>query len=153
MRRFTNITFVILSSIYNCAHADPAGGILKCQIEAAFSLLFSTRSVSCIFYQPGSNRQERYKGSLTRFGADIGISGVISATLLVRASDDQLLQGGLSGSYRGVVVDASAIAGAGVALSLREASKNISLDLQGQYQFGGVSVGISRVGLQLESAN
>jgi hypothetical protein len=98
------------------APADAAGvkvGTLSCHEAGGWGFVFgSSRSIRCVF-TGGGGRVERYQGSISKFGVDIGYqqSGVI--VWAVVAPNDHPSHGALAGHYGGATAGASVGVGLG----------------------------------------
>lgn len=96
------------------ANSSPAKvGFLTCNTSSGWGFVFgSSRSVKCE-YLPTQGAPERYTGSITKFGVDIGYlsSGVMAWAVL--APQTTVAPGSLAGSYAGVTGSAAFGVGAG----------------------------------------
>ena len=112
------------------APAQAAGvkvGVLTCNVDSGWGfILGSSKDVNCV-YSPGAGPSERYTGTISKFGVDIGfqqncviIWGVIAPTATVQP-------GALAGSYAGATGGASVGAGAGANVLVGGSNKTISL--------------------------
>lgn len=89
-------------------------GTLRCDVSAGLGLIVtSSREMHCLF-QPSHGRREHYRGTIRRFGLDIGATtrgvmvwGVIAATR-------KPSRGALAGEYVGATAEATAGVGLGV---------------------------------------
>jgi len=103
-------------------------GYLTCHVDAGWGFIFgSSRELDCAYaLQPGYT--EYYRGSITKFGADIGYlqSGVILWAVL--APTTNLGQGALAGHYGGAT--ASAALGVGAGANVLVGGFNSSIALQ-----------------------
>ncbi len=88
-------------------------GFLSCNVASGWGLIFgSSRELDCTF-TPTSGEPEQYKGSISKFGADIGYvqSAVILWTVL--APSTTVGKGALAGHYAGATASATVGIGAG----------------------------------------
>lgn len=134
------------------ATAQPTGyleaGVLNCTVAGGTGFVFgSSKSLSCTF-QAGQ-RRESYRGTINKFGIDIGgtATGVISWGVFVSKGD--LAPGGLAGNYGGVSGEATV--GIGLGANALVGGSNRSIVLQpfsvGAQQGLNLAVGIA--GLEL----
>ncbi|MEX2649467.1 MAG: DUF992 domain-containing protein [Alphaproteobacteria bacterium] len=93
-----------LGALAGPAVAQDAGvkaGFLTCDVEGGVSFIFgSSRDMTCV-YSPSAERAERYKGTISKFGVDIGY--VSSAVIVwgVIAPTTDVAPGALAGEYAG----------------------------------------------------
>jgi len=66
-------TAIPLASSVDAADAGARAGYLKCDVAGNLSFIFgSSRDITCV-YQPGNSRRaDIYKGTIKKFGVDIG---------------------------------------------------------------------------------
>jgi hypothetical protein len=126
MRKFTLalVAFAALAvtlSAVPSARADEATtkvGYLSCNVASGWGIIFgSSRDLDCTFTSAvaGYPEVEHYKGSITKFGADIGYlaSGVILWTVFAPAHEVSHKTGLLAGHYGGGTASATVGLGAG----------------------------------------
>ncbi len=116
------------------AFAAPAGaqggvkvGTLTCNVSSGWGFVFgSSRALNCTFAGPG--RIEYYRGSISRFGVDIGYTagGVLIWTVIAPTAN--LAPGSLAGGYAGGT--ASATVGVGVGANALIGGSGNSVTLQ-----------------------
>ena len=104
-------------------------GYLNCQVSKGWGIVFgSSRDLACT-YTPmtGKSEVEHYKGSINKFGADIGYlkSGVILWTVV--APSKSLQPGALAGNYAGASASVTPGYGAGVNALVGGMDKSIAL--------------------------
>jgi hypothetical protein len=107
------------------AASGVAAGTLTCNESSGIGFIFgSSRSLSCTYSGTG----ERYVGSISKFGVDIGYvsGGVIVWTVFAPTS--RLGRGELAGNYAGAT--ASATVGVGVGANALVGGNNNSIALQ-----------------------
>jgi hypothetical protein len=109
------LVVVGLAGLPAMALAGPSGakaGFLTCNTASGWRFVFgSSRSVECE-YTPTSGPTERYTGSITKFGVDIGYLSSAVMVWGVLAPSTTLAPNSLAGTYAGVT--GSAAFGAGV---------------------------------------
>jgi hypothetical protein len=94
--------------------AGPSGvrvGTLSCREAHGWGyVLGGSRHVSCAF--DGNGRSERYSGSLSKYGVDIGYHGAGTLVWAVFAPTSNIRRGDLAGHYAGVTGGAAVGVGA-----------------------------------------
>lgn len=99
------------------AYAEEGGtavGTLNCNVAGGWGyILGSSKELNCTFSPSGGGEVERYKGSITKIGADIGYTkgGILVWAVLAPTTD--LEPGALAGEYGGVSAEATVGAGVG----------------------------------------
>ena len=97
------------------AHAQSGGvkiGTLSCDVSSGWGFIFgSSRDVKCVF--SGEGRVEDYKGTINKYGVDVGYqrSGVMLWGVF--APTGEVKPGSLAGSYGGATAGASVGVGLG----------------------------------------
>ena len=87
-------------------------GTLTCHQASGFGMILgSTRSVRCIF--SNGEHEERYHGSITKAGVDIGFQGAGTLVWSVIAPHYDTPRGALAGHYGGVSAAATVDVGLG----------------------------------------
>ena len=104
-------------------------GFLKCEVAGNMSFIFgSSRDISCI-YDAGSNHPiDHYKGTIKKYGVDIGYqqNGVIVWGVV--APSDYVGPGALAGDYGGI--SAALAVGLGVGANALIGGSNNTIALQ-----------------------
>ena len=102
------------------AQADerPGGvriGTLTCHEASGWGFVFgSSHRVRCVFSgNADRGRPERYEGSISKFGVDVGYQGSAVIVWAVFAPTDHLGRGDLGGHYGGATANAAVGVGAG----------------------------------------
>ena len=120
--------------------AGPAGageagvkaGFLTCNVSSGWGFIFgSSRDVNCTFSPSTTGdpaKQERYKGKIMKFGADIGYVHAAVMVWGVFAPAADVKPGALAGQYAGAT--ASATAGVGVGANVLVGGFNNTITLQ-----------------------
>ena len=89
-------------------------GTLRCNVSAGLGLVItSSRDMSCTF-RPTHGKREAYRGTIRRFGLDIGATSRGVLIWGVVAGERGPVRGALAGDYVGVAAEASAGVGLGV---------------------------------------
>ena len=102
-------------------------GVLNCNVEGGWGfILGSSKDIHCSF-APTRGEPERYNGSITKVGVDIGFTrgGVIVWDVIAPASN--LRPGSLDGDYGGVTASATVGAGLGANVLLGGFNRSIAL--------------------------
>lgn len=110
------------------AAGEVKAGYLSCHVASGWGIVFgSSRNLNCT-YTPASGEIEHYRGTINKFGADIGYqqSGVILWTVLAPAATNK--PGALAGNYAGAT--ASATVGVGAGVNVLTGGLNNSIALQ-----------------------
>jgi hypothetical protein len=136
MKRFANswlaagaATLALAASALSLpAHAaDVKLGVLNCDVSSGWGFVFgSSKDLRCEF-SPTSGPIERYVGTVSKFGVDIGYTrgGVIIWDVVAPSSD--VKPGALAGSYAGATVSAAIGVGAGANVLVGGLRKSIAL--------------------------
>jgi len=121
----------VLAALVSSAPADAAGvkiGVLTCHVSSGWGFVFgSSKNLHCNF-APASGYGERYNGTISKFGVDIGYTagGVIVWNVI--APTTSMHRGALAGNYAGAT--ASATAGVGVGANVLVGGLDRSITLQ-----------------------
>lgn len=136
------------------AHAQPSGyleaGLLSCSVAGGAGFIIgSTKSLNCTFQN--GKRRESYRGTINKFGIDVGgtKSGVISWTVFVSKGD--LAPGALAGNYGGVSGEATVGVGFGANALVGGSKRSVVLQpfsLQAQQ---GLNLAVGIAGLKLRA--
>jgi hypothetical protein len=111
---FLAVAAVAALAVASQAQADPTGvkaGVLTCNVSSGWGFVFgSSKELNCTF-QPNNGAPEEYKGTINKFGVDIGYQhgGVIVWGVLAPGS---IAPGALAGNYAGATAGAAAGVGA-----------------------------------------
>jgi Protein of unknown function (DUF992) len=94
------------------AQARVEVGVLTCTAHGGSSFLVtSTKDLRCRFHRAG--RDEFYRGTISKFGVDVGATQVTSIAWAVLAPTSKLPRSSLSGTYGGVGAEATVGVGVG----------------------------------------
>lgn len=89
-------------------------GTLSCNVSAGLGLVVtSSRDMDCTF-RPSQGRRESYRGTIRRFGLDIGATSKGVLVWGVVAGTGRPSEGALAGDYVGASAEATAGVGFGV---------------------------------------
>ena len=135
MRHKTCTTVAILGLLLSLmampAHADNMTvktGYLTCHVASGWGFIIgSSRDIRCTYTSTKTHRTEHYRGTITKFGADIGY--LQSAVLLwaVAAPTTDLGRGALAGHYVGATASVALGVGAGANVLLGGFKNSIAL--------------------------
>ena len=135
------------------AQAQPAGvkvGTLTCDVAAGAGFIFgSTKDLNCS-YQPTPARTERYSGSISKWGVDVGYTGKGKLVWAVLAPTSEVRPGALEGEYAGATAQATVGVGLGANALTGGLDKSIALQpLSVQGSTGlNVAAGIGQISLK-----
>jgi hypothetical protein len=103
-------------------------GTLTCNVASGWGFVFgSSRALRCVFSGAG-RPPERYNGSISKFGVDIGYTQGGVLVWAVLAPTTNVAPGALAGSFGGAT--ASATVGVGVGANVLIGGSNQSISLQ-----------------------
>jgi hypothetical protein len=127
-------------------------GMLTCNVASGWGFIIgSSRDVNCNF-SPAQGKEERYKGTISKFGADIGYSKAAVMVWGVWAPTTSMAPGALAGDYGGVTASASAGVGAGANVLVGGFNKSFTLQPVSIEGNVGLNVAAGVAGLKLEAA-
>src|SRR5262252_3674971 len=112
------------------AQAAPAGvkvGILTCHVESGWGYIVgSSKDMHCN-YQPNQGEPDRYEGSISKLGVDIGYSSSAVIVWDVVAPSSDIRPGALQGDYAGATAAVTVGGGVGAHVLLGGFDKSIAL--------------------------
>lgn len=124
-------------------------GSLNCTVSGGVGLILgSSKSMKCKFVSVTGRKTERYTGSITKLGIDIGFTKKSYITWAVFAGG-KTQRGALAGSYGGASAEATVGVGLGANVLVGGFKKTIALQpvsIQGQK---GLNVAAGIAGLKL----
>ncbi len=129
-------------------------GLLTCHVASGWGFVFgSTRDLNCTYTSVDGKKIGKYKGSISKFGVDIGYlqSGVLAWAVLAPSSNVE--PSALAGDYGGLTAGATAGVGAAANLLIGGSNKTISLQplsVEGNQGFN-IAAGIAALSLNYES--
>ena len=127
-------------------------GELTCNVSSGWGFVFgSSRDLHCTFR--GNNLHEHYRGSISKFGVDIGYTegGVLVWAVFAPTSD--VREGSLQGDYAGATAGATIGAGLGANVLIGGLDKSVALQplsLEGNKGLN-VAAGIGAISLRSAS--
>ncbi len=123
-------------------------GVLTCSASGSQGYIIgSTRELRCRFNRPG--RDENYRGSINKFGLDIGATKAATISWAVLAPTNTIPSRALSGTYAGVSAEATVGLGVGANALIGGSDRSIVLQpLSVQAQQGlNIAAGVSQLQL------
>ena len=131
------------AALYGQAHAQKSGvnvGSLTCNVAGGIGYVFgSSKDMSCLFNRT-DGIAERYRGTIKRYGVDIGFTKEAQMVWLVFAPG-ALAPGSLAGGYAGAT--ATAAAGVGVGANVLVGGSNRQISLQPLSVEGSVGLNVA----------
>ncbi len=124
-------------------------GILNCEVSGGIGFIVgSTKNLTCKFNRPG--RDERYYGTIERFGLDIGVSTKAVMSWAVLANTNDIPPGALVGNFAGVSGEATVGVGLGAKALVGGSNKSIVLQpVSVQAQLGlNLALGVTELKLR-----
>ena len=158
MNRVPTAAFVIAAivavSTLGAGPTSAASGVnvgrLTCKISAGVGLILgSKKSIACSFKPAGGGAVEKYSGSITKVGLDIGITAK-SVIVWAVFAPGKLKAGSLAGSYGGGSAEATLGLGLGANVLIGGSKKSVALQpfsVQGQ---AGLNLAVGIAGLRLK---
>jgi hypothetical protein len=153
MRRF--VTFALAAAIPVMVAASASAeertqvGDLTCDISGGLGLIFgSQKTLNCTFMPSIPGPVERYAGTLTKLGVDIGATAGGVMVWLVYAPTTRRA-GALAGSYGGATAEATVVGGLGANVLLVGSNRTVELQpvsVQGQT---GLNIAAGVAGIDL----
>lgn len=127
--------FAALSSVPAWAETGVRIGMLTCHVNGGTGwIIGSTKSADCMFKSSHEGWRDRYAGSMTRFGLDLGVTN--GATLLWAVfAPGRVKRGSLAGGYVGAGAEATVGVGLGANVLIGGFRNSINLQpvsVQGQ---------------------
>lgn len=124
-------------------------GVLTCDVSGGVGMIIgSKKSVDCVF-EGTVGKRDYYKGSIGKFGLDVGVTGKGVMAWAVFAPG-QVNRGALAGNYVGASAEASVAVGLGANVLVGGSNKSIALQpLSVQAQTGlNIAAGVASLHLK-----
>jgi hypothetical protein len=132
------------------AQSRVRSGVLDCDVSGGLGLIIGSRkAMACTFTPARPGPREAYRGTVSRFGLDIGATAGGRMVWAVYAASNPP-DAGLAGTYAGASADASVGAGLGANVLVGGSNRTIALQpvsVQGQT---GLNLAVGVTGLTLE---
>lgn len=126
-------------------------GVLNCRVAGGAGFVFgSTKHLDCVFDRVG--KDERYIGTISKFGIDIGATAYGSLSWGVLAPTSRVGRGALAGNYGGVSGEATLGLGIGANALIGGSSESIVLQPISLQTQEGVNVAAGVAALELRPA-
>jgi hypothetical protein len=144
---------IAMAALSGAANAAPAGvkvGTLTCDVAGGAGFIFgSSKDLTCS-YEPSKARVERYAGTISKWGVDIGYTGKGKLIWAVFAPSSDVRPGALEGEYAGATAQANVGVGLGANALIGGLDKSIALQpLSVQGSTGlNVAAGIGQISLK-----
>jgi len=125
-------------------------GTLSCKVAGGMGFVFgSSKDLDCILTHDNTGLAERYRGTIKKFGLDIGFTKEAQMLWLVAAAGE-ISTGALAGDYIGAAAGASLGVGIGGKYLVRGDLKTISLQPYSVENNTGLNLaaGVAQVSLQ-----
>jgi len=130
IRAMTTAASIGVLALASQAQAGPAGvkvGVLTCHVESGWGYVVgSSKDMHCN-YRPNNGEVDRYVGSISKFGADIGYTNSAVIVWDVVAPSSDIRPGALQGDYAGATASATIGGGIGAHVLLGGFDKSIAL--------------------------
>lgn len=126
-------------------------GMLTCNVAGGVGLIIgSNKAVDCIF-EGTIGQREHYKGSIGKFGLDIGVTGKGVMAWAVFAPG-KLKAGALAGKYAGASAEATVAVGLGANVLVGGSDKSVALQPVSVQAQTGLNLAAGVAGLTLKRA-
>ena len=103
-------------------------GTLACHVSSGWGFIFgSSRDLHCDFHPSKAPTGERYAGTISKFGVDIGYTQGGVLVWGVFAPTTNLTRGALAGDFAGATASATVGVGAGANVLIGGSNRTISL--------------------------
>ena len=124
-------------------------GVLNCTVDGGSGFIFgSSKDLTCVF-SPVSGPDEAYHGKITKYGIDVGETGVTKISWGVLAPAADVEAGALEGDYVGVSAEATVGGGVGANALIGGLDKSIALNPVSVQVQNGLNVAAGIASLKL----
>jgi hypothetical protein len=135
------------------ANAQTKVGTLSCDVAPGVGMVVvSQKGLRCVFTPTQGRRAEIYRGTISKYGIDIGTTNGGRMVWAVFAPTTARLRGALAGSYAGATAEATIGAGVGANALVGGSNQTVTLQpisVQGQ---SGLNLALGVGGLTLAQA-
>jgi MFS family permease len=110
-------------------------GTLNCTIAGGVGFIVGSQKRADCTFTPDYGRPERYVGTLSKIGVDIGVTTATEIVWAVAMTTEGRRRGALAGSYVGATGEATVVGGVGANVLVGGSNRTVSLQplsLQGQ---------------------
>jgi hypothetical protein len=129
-------------------------GVLTCQVSSGWGFVFgSSKDLHCNFSPSARGGGERYVGSVSKFGVDVGYTAGGVLVWDVIAPTSTIKRGALAGAYAGATASATVGVGAGANVLVGGFNRSITLQpisIEGNTGLN-VAAGIGEITLHYEA--
>lgn len=130
LRFATAAAVLALAAMTSSAPAQADGvkvGILNCHVSSGWGFVFgSSKDLRCNF-TPNNGEGERYTGTVSKFGVDIGYTSGGVLIWDVIAPQSGIKRGALTGDYAGATASATAVVGVGANVLVGGFDRSVTL--------------------------
>ena len=151
------VTVAALSLLSLGPPADAAGvkvGVLTCHVSSGWGFIFgSSKDLHCNFSPSARAGGERYVGTVSKFGVDVGYTAGGVLVWDVIAPTSTMRRGALAGAYAGATASATVGVGAGANVLIGGFNRSITLQpvsIEGNTGLN-VAAGIGEITLHFEA--
>jgi Protein of unknown function (DUF992) len=105
-------------------------GVLTCEVSGAIGLIITSKQTMTCTYKPAGAAfgvQQKYTGTIRKFGLDVGITGAGVIIWTVLTAVQGVPQGALAGKYVGATAQASVVVGLGANALIGGSNKGFAL--------------------------
>src|SRR5215472_3994803 len=132
LRLLTGTTIAVAAVVFASAASAAQNGVkvgtLACHVSSGWGFVFgSSRDLHCDFHPSKAPAGERYAGSISKFGVDIGYTSGGELIWEVFAPTSDLHHGALQGDYAGATASATVGVGVGAHVLIGGLDKSIAL--------------------------
>ncbi len=127
-------------------------GQLTCDVDGGVGFIFgSSKNMTCRFLPANSSlAQESYRGTINKFGIDLGVtSKTVIAWTVVAAESDVFQSGALAGTYSGATASAAFAAGLGANVLVGGSGSSFALQPLSVSASQGVNVAVGIAQIRL----
>lgn len=143
------VTAILLATPAGAEQARVKLGTLICRVGPGIGALIASRRRMACRFEAGEGRVERYSGTITRFGLDVGVTAGGLMTWLVVARTRHRNAGALAGHYIGASAEASLGLGAGAKVLIGGSRRSTMLQPLSAVGKAGVNLAVGVAGLTL----
>ena len=135
------------------ANAQTKVGTLSCDVAPGVGMVVvSQKGLRCVFTPTQGRRPEIYRGTISKYGIDIGTTNGGRMIWAVFAPTTARLRGALAGSYAGATAEATIGAGIGANALVGGSNQTITLQPISVQEQTGLNLALGVGGLMLAQA-
>ena len=128
-------------------------GTLTCNVSSGWGFVFgSSKDLNCVFSPDGAKKSDRYRGTIKKFGLDVGYTEAGVIVWSVFAPTKNVGKGALAGGYGGVTAEATVVVGVGANV-LYGGGNSVSLQPLSVSGQKGLNAAGGIASIELKSAN